>query len=45
MSGYKLGVNKKLRVSNSLNGFGLGWTMGAVLDNARILGISGIPRN
>ena len=45
MSGYKLGVNKKLRVSNSLNGFGLSWTMGAVLDNARILGITGIPRN
>lgn len=43
-AGYKLQLNKKLRLAYSLNGFDLGWTLGAVLDNARVLSISGIPR-
>ncbi|KAJ7381415.1 hypothetical protein OS493_001550 [Desmophyllum pertusum] len=36
-AGYRLGPNKKVRVTNSLNGFKLGWTMGAVLENTGIL--------
>lgn len=35
--GYRLGPYKKIRVTNSLNGFKLGWTLGAVLDNTGIL--------
>ena len=36
-AGYKLGPNKRIRVTNSLNGFKLGWVMGAVLHNTGIL--------
>ena len=35
--GYRLGLSKRIMVTNSLNGFKLGWTLGAVLDNAGIL--------
>ncbi|XP_078379735.1 ectonucleoside triphosphate diphosphohydrolase 1-like [Oculina patagonica] len=35
--GYGLGLFKKIRVTNSLNGFNLGWTLGAVLHNSGIL--------
>ena len=35
--GYKLGQYQKIAVASSLNGFDLGWTMGAVLHNTRIL--------
>ncbi|KAJ7381418.1 hypothetical protein OS493_001553 [Desmophyllum pertusum] len=35
-AGYRLGPNKKVRVANSLNGFELGWTLGAVLHNTDI---------
>lgn len=35
--GYRLGLYKKIRVTNSLNGFKLGWTLGAVLKNTDIM--------
>ena len=35
--GYKLRPGKKIRVTNSLNGFKLGWTLGAVLKNTGIM--------
>ena len=35
--GYDLGPYRKIRVANSLNGFDLGWTLGAVLHNTGIL--------
>ena len=35
--GYRIGLSKKIMVTNSLNGFKLGWTLGAVFDNAGIL--------
>ncbi|KAL9965031.1 hypothetical protein ACROYT_G028756, partial [Oculina patagonica] len=35
--GYGLKLRKKIRVTNSLNGFKLGWTLGAVLHNSGIL--------
>ena len=35
--GYTLGPYKKIRVTNSLNGFKLGWTLGAVLKNTGIM--------
>ena len=41
-AGYKLGPYKKIRVATSLNGFKLGWIMGAALHNTGILMISGI---
>ena len=36
-AGYKLHPHRKIRVASSLNGFDLGWTMGAVLHNTGIL--------
>jgi len=36
-AGYKFGRNKNLRVANSLNGFDLSWTLGAMLHNTGIL--------
>ena len=36
-TGYQLRPLKKIRVDNSLNGFDLGWTLGAVLHNTGIL--------
>ncbi|KAJ7382434.1 Ectonucleoside triphosphate diphosphohydrolase 3 [Desmophyllum pertusum] len=33
IAGYRLSPNMPIRVTNSLNGFKLGWTMGAVLEN------------
>ena len=36
-AGYQLSQRKKVRVTNSLNGFDLGWTLGAVLHNTGIL--------
>ena len=35
--GYRLGLYSKIRVTNSLNGFKLGWTLGAVLKNTDIM--------
>ena len=35
--GYRLAPYKKVRVTNSLNGFKLGWTLGAVLKNTDIM--------
>ena len=35
--GYGLRPYRKIRVANSLNGFDLGWTLGAVLHNTGIL--------
>ena len=35
--GYRLGPYKEIRVTNSLNGFKLGWTLGAVLKNTDIM--------
>ena len=35
--GYGLGKRKKILVANSLNGFDLGWTLGATLYNTGIL--------
>ena len=35
--GYRLGLYRKIRVTNSLNGFKLGWTLGAVLKNTDIM--------
>ena len=35
--GYRLGPFKKIRVTNSLNGFKLGWTLGAVLKNTGVM--------
>ncbi|KAJ7381421.1 hypothetical protein OS493_001556 [Desmophyllum pertusum] len=36
-AGYSLGQYKRIRVTNSLNGFNLGWTLGGVLHNTGIL--------
>ena len=36
-AGYQLSPRKKTRVTNSLHGFDLGWTLGAVLHNTGIL--------
>ena len=36
-AGYQLSQRKKIRVTNSLHGFDLGWTLGAVLHNTGIL--------
>lgn len=35
--GYGLRPYRKITVANSLNGFDLGWTLGAVLHNTGIL--------
>ena len=35
--GYRFGPYRKIRVTNSLNGFNLGWTLGAVLKNTDIM--------
>ena len=35
--GYRLAPDRKIRVTNSLNGFKLGWTLGAVLKNTDIM--------
>ena len=36
-AGYQLNQRKQIRVTNSLNGFDLGWTLGAMLHNTGIL--------